>query len=57
LEPQFQDVAIPAELPRVETLGGQWDTWLSHQDLTGLDRDRVKDLGHRYLEDAIEAAG
>jgi DNA repair exonuclease SbcCD nuclease subunit len=57
LEPQFQDVALPAELPRVETLGGQWDSWLSHQDLTGLDRDRVKDLGHRYLEDAIEAAG
>jgi DNA repair exonuclease SbcCD nuclease subunit len=57
LEPQFQAVALPAELPSVETLGGQWDSWLSHQDLTGLDRDRVKDLGHQYLEDAIEAAG
>ncbi|MGH9107664.1 MAG: metallophosphoesterase family protein [Acidimicrobiales bacterium] len=57
LEPQFQDVAVPAELPRVETLGGQWDSWLGHQDLTGLDRDRVKDLGRKYLEDAIEAAG
>jgi DNA repair exonuclease SbcCD nuclease subunit len=57
LEPQFQDVALPAELPRVETLGGQWGSWLSHQDLTGLDRDRVRELGQRYLEDAIEAAG
>ena len=38
LEPQFLDVSVPAELPRVETLGGQWDSWLSHQDLTGLDR-------------------
>lgn len=57
LEPQFQDVAVPAELPRVDTLGGQWDSWLSQQDLTGLDRGRVKDLGHRYLTDAIEAAG
>ena len=57
LEPQFSDVAVPAELPRMETLGGQWDSWLSQQDLTGLDRGRVKDLGHRYLTEAIEAAG
>ena len=28
-----------------------------HQDLTGLDRDRVRDLGHRYLEEAIESVG
>jgi len=57
LEPEFQAVSVPAELPRVETLGGQWDSWLSHQDLTGLSRERVRDLGHHYLEDAIEAAG
>lgn len=57
LEPQFQSVTVPAELPRVETLGGQWDSWLAHQDLTGLDRERVRGLGHRYLQDAIEAAG
>jgi len=57
LEPQFQDVAVHAELPQVETLGGQWDSWLTHQDLTGLDRARVRDLGHRYIEQAIEAAG
>ena len=29
LEPQFQAAAVPAELPSVETLGGQWDSWLS----------------------------
>jgi DNA repair exonuclease SbcCD nuclease subunit len=57
LEPQFQSVTVPTELPRVETLGGQWDSWLGHQDLTGLDRERVRGLGHRYLEEAIEAAG
>ena len=57
LEPQFQSVSIPAELPRVETLGGQWESWLAHQDLTGLDRERVKGLGQRYLQEAIEAAG
>ncbi|HTW11023.1 MAG TPA: metallophosphoesterase [Acidimicrobiales bacterium] len=57
LEPQFQQVAMPAELPTVQTLGGQWESWLSHQDLTGLERDRVRQLGHHYLQDAIEAAG
>jgi len=57
LEPQFQDVAIPAELPRVETLSGQWASWLAHQDLTGLDGARVSELGRRYLTDAIEASG
>ena len=57
LEPQFQDVAVPAELPRVETLGGQWDSWLTQQDLTGFDRERVRELGRHYLEEAVEAAG
>ncbi|HYA45729.1 MAG TPA: metallophosphoesterase [Acidimicrobiales bacterium] len=57
LEPQFQAVAVPAELPSVETLGGQWDSWLSHQDLTGLDRERVRQLGHQYLQEAVESAG
>jgi DNA repair exonuclease SbcCD nuclease subunit len=57
LEPQFQNIAVNAELPQVETLGGQWESWLTHQDLTGLDRLRVRDLGHHYLERAIEAAG
>lgn len=57
LEPQFQNVSVPTELPRVETLAGQWASWLSHQDLTGLDRERVRDLGLSYLQDAIESAG
>lgn len=57
LEPQFQSVSVPSQLPSVETLGGQWESWLAHQDLTGLDRDLVKTLGHRYLHEAIEAAG
>jgi DNA repair exonuclease SbcCD nuclease subunit len=57
LEPQFQNVAVQAELPQIETLGGQWGSWLTHQDLTGLDRARIRDLGLRYIEQAIEAAG
>jgi DNA repair exonuclease SbcCD nuclease subunit len=57
LEPQFRAVAVAAELPEVETLGSQWEAWLANQDLSGFDRARVKDLGHQYLELAIEAAG
>lgn len=57
LQPQFQDVAVQAELPQMETLGGQWESWLTHQDLTGLDRGRVRDLGLGYLQAAIDAAG
>lgn len=57
LEPQFQDVAVESELPSLETLTGQWVSWLDNQDLTGLDRERVCDLGRGYLEDAAEAAG
>lgn len=57
LEPQFREVAVAAELPEVATLAGQWGSWLESQDLTGLSRERVKDLGLKYLEQAIEAAG
>lgn len=57
LEPQFVRTTMMAELPSVETLGGQWDGWLGGQDLTGLDRDRLGRLGHEYLQAAVEAAG
>jgi DNA repair exonuclease SbcCD nuclease subunit len=57
LEPQFMAVATTSELPSVETIGGQWDGYLENQDLVGLDRERMRTLGHDYLRDAIEAAG
>ena len=57
LEPQFASVATTSELPSVDTIGGQWDGYLENQELLGLDRDRVRRLGHDYLRDAIEAAG
>ncbi|HET9070947.1 MAG TPA: metallophosphoesterase [Acidimicrobiales bacterium] len=57
LEPQFVSVTVPSELPSVDTIGGQWDGYLGGQDLTGLDRERIRALGHRYLEAAVEAAG
>ena len=56
LEPIFVATALPAQLPTVTSLGAQWDGYLEGQDLTGLDRDRVRGLGHEYLETAISAA-
>lgn len=57
LEPQFVATTMHAELPSMTTLGGQWDGYVEGQDLTGLDRERVRRLGHEYIGSAIEAAG
>lgn len=57
LEPQFAETVVHAELPSVDTLGGQWDRYVEGQDLTGLDRLRVRDLGRQFISDAIETAG
>jgi DNA repair exonuclease SbcCD nuclease subunit len=57
LEPQFVATSMHTELPTMITLGGQWDRYLEGQDLTGLDRERVRHLGHDYIGIAIEAAG
>lgn len=53
LEPSFISRALRAELPTVSGLGAQWDSYVAGQDLTGLDRDRVRLLGHEYLDRAI----
>jgi hypothetical protein len=57
LEPQFLATTMHAELPSISNLTGQWDGYLEGQDLTGLDRHRIEDLGHDYIGAAIEAAG
>jgi DNA repair exonuclease SbcCD nuclease subunit len=57
LEPQFVSATLDVELPTTTTLGARWDGYLDGQDLTGLDRDRVRQLGHRYIESSIETAG
>jgi hypothetical protein len=57
LEPQFLATSVPANLPTINDLGAQWDGYLAGQDLTGLDRERVRRLGHDYIGSAIEAAG
>lgn len=53
LEPTFVAGALRAELPTVSGLGAQWEGYVEHQDLTGLDRDRIRLLGHEYLDGAI----
>ncbi|MGH9077826.1 MAG: metallophosphoesterase family protein [Acidimicrobiales bacterium] len=57
LEPQFATTLASADLPRLDTLGGQWEGFLTGQDLTGLDRERIRTLGHGYIDAAVEAAG
>lgn len=56
LEPSFVAGAVHAELPTVSGLGAQWDGYLDGQDLTGLDREKVRQLGHGYLDRAITGA-
>ena len=57
VEPVFVKTALHAELPTVSSLGAQWDGYLTGQDLTGLDRDRIRGLGHEYLGRAISDGG
>jgi DNA repair exonuclease SbcCD nuclease subunit len=53
LEPTYLAAAVPAELPTVAGLGAQWDGYLEGQDLTGLDRQQIRLLGHEYLDRAV----
>jgi DNA repair exonuclease SbcCD nuclease subunit len=57
LEPQFTAVGTNVELPEMDSMGGRWERYLADQDLTGLDRDRVRRIGLEYLDRAVEAAG
>jgi hypothetical protein len=36
-------------------MGARWERYLQDQDLTGLDRDRIRHLGLQYLDQAVEA--
>jgi hypothetical protein len=55
LEPQFSAVATGVELPEMTTMGARWEQYLEKQDLTGMDRDRVRQLGLQYIDKAVEA--
>ncbi|MGH9281604.1 MAG: metallophosphoesterase family protein [Acidimicrobiales bacterium] len=57
IEPVFSGVAVPVELPDLESMGGRWHRYLEGQDLIGFDRDRIRTLGDQYLARAVESAG
>ena len=57
LEPQFVDVEMDVQLPELDHMGAHWERYVAGQDLTGLDRDRIREQGLAYLDRAVESAG
>ncbi len=57
LEPQFCAVGMSVELPELDSMGARWERYVEGQDLTGLDRERVRRIGLDYLDRAVDAAG
>jgi DNA repair exonuclease SbcCD nuclease subunit len=57
IEPSYVSAALRAALPTMTGLGAQWNGYLTGQDLTGLDRERVRVLGRDYLDKAILGEG
>lgn len=56
IEPTFTMVDANVELPDLDAMGGRWDRYLQDQDLTGFDKDRIRQLGQDYLQRAVEEA-
>ena len=58
IEPTFAGVLAQADLPELESMPARWDAYLDSPgtDLTGYDRDRIRQLGHDYLAAAVEGA-
>jgi len=57
LQPSFGSVTTRWQAVELPSMGERWDDYLSRQDLTGFDRERVRTLGHEYLERAVSEAG
>jgi DNA repair exonuclease SbcCD nuclease subunit len=57
LEPRFVSTTLHVELPTMATVAGHWTNYVRGQDLTGLDRDRIEQLGRDYLDRAVTGAG
>ena len=58
VEPDYAPGALPVQAD--STIGGleaEWDGYVEGQDLAGLDRDRVRDTGRRFLEAAQAESG
>jgi DNA repair exonuclease SbcCD nuclease subunit len=56
LEPQFSGIVMNVELPDMDSMPARWERYVNDQDLTGFDKERIRDLGKRYLAEAVEVA-
>jgi DNA repair exonuclease SbcCD nuclease subunit len=54
LEPQFAGIEMKVDLPDMDSMPARWERYVADQDLTGFDRDRIRDLGKEYLSRAVE---
>ncbi len=53
VEPQYADAAASVQGgSHIGRLEAEWDAYVEGQDLAGLDRERVRVTGRRFLEDA-----
>jgi hypothetical protein len=58
IEPDYGLEALSVQgAPEIGGLEIEWDRFVEAQELTGLDRDRVRDTGRRFLEEAQTEAG
>ncbi len=57
LEPQFTGIEMNVELPDMDSMPSRWERYIGEQDLTGFNRDRIRELGREYLAAAVEVAG
>jgi len=53
VEAEYALGALPVQAgTAIGRLDAEWDGYVEGQDLAGLDRDRVRDTGRRFLESA-----
>jgi hypothetical protein len=58
IEPTFSNASGQVQFSTIDDLGGRWNEYLNNPglDLTGFDRDRLKQMGLEYIDRAAEEA-
>ena len=56
IEPSFAGVKMNVEIPDLDSMPARWERYIEQQDLIGFDRERIANLGKKYLADAVEVA-